>query len=373
MFKKTATVILALLFVAFAGTFPLGCGGQNHDDDHGHSAAIEEQHDDHDHSVEAEDHHDGQDDDHDHSTTSGEQHDDLDDLHEHDEGESEDHSDHNDEGVIELSTEAMKLAGIALTRVKNGRIGKAIYLPGEVGFNEDRLVHVAPRFAGIAKEARKRVGDYVNVGDVIAVVESNESLTPYTIAATISGWIIKRHVTPGEFVSEEHTIYVIADLSSVWVNLAVYPKDAEHIAKGQQVFLKAIGSETRTEGTIEYVTPVLDVDTRSITARVVLPNRNNTWRPGTFVQAQVRMELGEECLVVEREAVQILDDEHVVFVAEGAARFRSVPVVIGESDSEYTSIISGLEEGTQYVAGGAFELKAKIVTSSLGAHAGHGH
>ncbi len=372
MFKKTATVILALLFVAFAGTLPLGCGGQDHDDGHDHGAATEEQHDGHDHAATAEeppDDHDG----HDHGAASEAQPDVLDDIHEHDEGAAEDHSDHNDEGLLELSSEAMKLAGIALSRATYGRIGKSIDLPGEVGFNEDKLVHVAPRFAGIAQEARRRVGDYVNKGEVLAVVESNESLTPYSIKAPMSGWIIKRHITPGEYVSAENSIYVIVDLSTVWVNLAVYPKDAMHIAKGQVVSVKAIGSEIRSEGTIEYVTPVLDVDTRSITARVVLPNPNNTWRPGTFVRARVKANHGEEGLVVVREAVQILDDEHVVFVAEGEGRFRSVPVVIGKNDSEHIRILSGLREGTQYVASGAFELKAKIVTSSLGAHAGHGH
>jgi cobalt-zinc-cadmium efflux system membrane fusion protein len=260
-----------------------------------------------------------------------------------------------------------------MSTVKYGFIGKSIDLPGEVGFNEDRLVHVAPRFAGIAKEARKRVGDYVSEGDVIAVVESNESLTPYYIEAPLTGRIIKRHITPGEYVSDERSIYVIADLSTVWVNLAVYPKDAEDIAEGQRVSLRAIGSDVRAEGTIEYVTPVLDIDTRSITARVVLPNRNNTWRPGTFVQARVNTDSGEECLVVRREAVQIIDDQNVVFVAEDERRYRAVPVLIGESDADNTRVLSGLKEGTEYVTRGAFELKAKIITGSMGEHAGHGH
>jgi cobalt-zinc-cadmium efflux system membrane fusion protein len=347
MNKHLAVTLLALLL---ALSLPLVALPAD-DHDHDHEVIKAEQHEDHD------DHAENSDDDHaDH------------------EGEAEDvDHDHDEEGSIELSPEAIKLAGIALSRVEYGRIGKSIDLPGEVGFNEDRLVHVAPRFAGVAKEAHKRIGNYVKAGDVIAVVESNESLTKYSIEAPMSGWIIERHITPGEFVSQESSIYVIADLSTVWVNLAVYPKDAEHITSGQRVTLKAIGSETRTEGTIDYVSPVLDVRTRSITARVVLPNRDNTWRPGTFVQAQVKMELNEECLVVERDAVQILDDEHVVFVAEEEGHFRSIPVVIGESDLAHTRILSGLEKGTRYVASGAFELKAKVVTSSLGAHAGHGH
>jgi cobalt-zinc-cadmium efflux system membrane fusion protein len=285
----------------------------------------------------------------------------------------EDEADHADEGIIEITPEAVKMAGIKLADVSRGTIGKYIDLPGEVGFNEDRLAHIAPRFAGITKEARFRVGDYVREGDVVAVIESNESMSEYSIEAPISGWIIKKHATPGEYVSGENNIYVIVDLSNVWVNLAVYPQDAEWVKPGLKVHIKAIGSESRTEGTIEYITPVLDAATRSLTARVVLPNPDGSWRPGTFVHGSVTTESGQEGLVVEKNAVQILDDEQIVFVSEGPGRFKPVPVVSGESDSNFVKILSGLEQGMKYVAKGAFELKAKIVTSSLSGHAGHGH
>lgn len=287
--------------------------------------------------------------------------------------ESEQHTDHDDEIIVEVSPEAMNMAGITLAAVSRGRIGRSIDLPGQVGFDEDHLVHVTPRFAGIAREARCRVGDYVREGDVVAVVESNESMTPYAIEAAISGWIIKRHIAPGEFVSEESSIYLIADLSRVWVNLAVYPKYAGRIKPGQRATITAIGSEIQTDGTIEYVTPVLDLDTRSITARIVVPNPDNAWRPGTFVHARVMTDPGEEGLLVEKAAVQVLDDQTVVFVPDGEGRFRLVEVEIGETNSRSVRILSGLEAGEEYVAAGAFELKAKIVTSTLGGHAGHGH
>lgn len=293
----------------------------------------------------------------------------VDENEEHDEN----HEGHEDEGIIEVTPEAIDMAGIALATVNRGQIGSAVNLPGEVGFDEDRLVHLTPRFGGIAREIRFRVGDYVEAGDTVAVVESNESLHTYAITALISGRIIDRHVTLGEFVSEEHSIYTIADLSKVWVNLAVYPRDADRIKPGQQVSIKAIGSENTAEGTIQYVTPVLDAATRSITARIVLSNPDNTWRPGTFVQARVTTGLGDEGLVIDNNALQVLDNEKIVFIPAGPGRYRSVGVTVGESDDRFTKILSGLEAGTKYVVSGAFELKAKIVTSSLGGHAGHGH
>lgn len=286
-------------------------------------------------------------------------------------GDGED--DHDEDVLVELTPAAIQMAGIQRAQVRAGRIGASIHVPGEVGFDEDRLVHVVPRFAGIAKETRYRIGDKVKPGDVLAIIEGNVSMNTYTIEAPIAGWIIERHVTPGEFVNEEDAIYVIADLSRVWVNLAVYPRDADKIAPGQTVTLHAIGSDLEVQGTVDYLTPVLDARTRSMTARIVLPNPDNRWRPGTFVHADVVTAGGDERLLVDKDAVQILDDEHVVFVPEGDVRFRPVHVVVGGSDTHSIEILAGLEPGAEYIAEGAFELKAKIVTSALGGHAGHGH
>ncbi len=282
------------------------------------------------------------------------------------------HDDH-EEILVSLSPEAQKMAGLTLARVSRGHIVRTTDLPGEVGFNEDRLVHIAPRFAGIALEARCRMGSYVNAGDVVAKIESNESMNSYSIQAPISGWIIERHITPGEYVSEESSIYVLADLSTVWVSLAVYPKDADLIKAGQEVLISAIGSQQEVTGTIDFVTPVLDVNTRSSTARVILLNPNNSWRPGTFVHGRVVTETGDGGLVVEKESVQLIGEESVVFVVEGPNEFAAVDVVVGDSDDHHVRILDGLSEGTEYVAAGAFELKARIVTGSLGGHAGHGH
>ncbi len=284
-----------------------------------------------------------------------------------------DHEGHDDEFAVMLTPEAINLAGIRILDVKHGSIGRTIELPGEIGFNEDRLVHIAPRFAGIALYANYRVGDYVEEGKVVAVVESNESMNPYSITAPISGWVIDRHISKGEFVSEENTVFVIADLSTVWVNLAVYPKDANRNIKGKTAVIKSIGTNNVTTGIIEYVTPIMDFRTRSLTARIILSNPDNVWRPGTFVQAVITTEAGGESLVVEKDAVQYLDEEKVVFVVDGHNTFRPVEIVTGESDATHIQIISGLNEGTKYVSNGAFELKAKIVTSNLDAHAGHGH
>lgn len=343
--------------------------------DHGEAEAETDPHAGHDHGtteVEAEtDPHAG----HDHGTAEVE----ADPHAGHDHGttevEADPHAGHDHEAglIVELTPEAAGLAGLEISEVHRAKVGYVIELPGEVEFNQDRLAHISPRFGGIVLQAHARVGDFVEAGKAMAVVESNESMSSYTITAPISGWVIERHLNPGEYVSEESSLYVIADLSTVWVNLAVYPKDCDQIVVGQTVLIEAVGSPNTTSGTIDYVSPLMDVRTRSATARITLSNPGNAWRPGTFVQASVNTVGRAETWVVEKDAVQYLDDERVVFVADGPNVYRPVQVSTGLSDDKHTEILNGLVAGDRYVAKGAFDLKAKIVTSNLDAHAGHGH
>lgn len=281
---------------------------------------------------------------------------------------------HKEEGSeIQVAPAMMKMAGITFAKATIGRIRTSIDLYGEVGFNEDRLVHITPRFPGILKEVNFRIGELVGAGNVLATIESNESMTDYKLKTPISGRIVEKHAIVGEHVTGQESLYMIADFSTVWVNFAVYPKDAGKIKAGQDVTITTIDSGNGTTGTINYITPIMDPQTRRITARVVLPNGNGAWRPGSFVNAHVEIDGGDEGLVVEKDAVQIVNNETVVFVQHEPNTFKPVDVSVGESDSRYIRILSGLEPGIEYVNNGAFELKAKIVTSSLGGHAGHGH
>ena len=118
--------------------------------------------------------------------------------------------------------------------------------------------------------------------------------------------------------------------------------------------------------------PVVALDTRTARARVVLANEGDAVRPGLFVTVRVSLPTVLAAVVVPRSAVQVLDERDVVFIAEGGG-FEAVPVELGRGDRDVVEITSGLEAGRRFVTRGAFELKAKIATSGLGAHAGHGH
>jgi cobalt-zinc-cadmium efflux system membrane fusion protein len=184
--------------------------------------------------------------------------------------------------------------------------------------------------------------------------------------------VVDRHITLGEKVGDDSEIFTVADLSTVWVDLSITQKDFPFVVKGVEVTVAAGYGVPDAVGVIDYVSPVLGETTRTATARIVLPNPDGLWRPGLFVSANIEVAETEVPVMIPGTAAQKLDEEWVVFIEEGDG-FEPVPVTLGRSDSDRVEVLAGLRAGQVYVAEGAFECKAKVVTSNIDPHAGHGH
>ncbi len=267
----------------------------------------------------------------------------------------------------------MRLAGIGVSEIGLESIGLAVEMPGEIGYNEERRIHITPRYAGVIREVRARLGDSVRQGDALAVIESNASLTPYEIVAPIAGRVVEMHAALGEFVGEDRDLFVVADLSSVWANCDVFAEDLPHVRIGQRMTIAAVGSEDTVRGTVDYISPALNEKTRAAVVRAILPG-SSVWRPGLFIRGTLRVPGGEPVAAVARDAVQLLGETQVIFIeGDEPGEFRPAPVKTGRGDGTMIELVEGPPPGTKYVSAGAFELKAQIVTRESGSHAGHGH
>ena len=282
---------------------------------------------------------------------SGDEHDAGEEGHEHGEG-------HSEEGVLRLSPEQRDAAGITVVEAGPGAIDSGVALLGEIRPNGDRLAHIVPRFPGIVREVRKNVGDKVRHGDVLAVIESSESLSRYEIKTLIEGVVLEKHVTLGEAADREKQTFMIADLSSVWVELSVYQKDLQNVRVGQTVRISVSDDRAPAEGVISYVTPSVDPLTRTATARAVLENKDGAWPPGMFVKARV-VSTGIAEVAIPHSALQRVEGETVVFV-ETDEGFKPRPVQVGREGDRVVEVLSGLEVGERLVADNAFLLKAEL-------------
>ena len=199
----------------------------------------------------------------------------------------------------------------------------------------------------------------------------DEGLGRYALRAPFDGVVTEKHIAPGEKISDADA-FTIADMSKVWIDLSVYQKDLLFVKKGQKVHISVGYGIPSADGEISLVSPVVDAATRTCLARVVLGNEKGYYRPGLFVAAEVKVSSFSIPVLVPTGAVMQIEGKPFVFVATEKG-LKQTLVKTGRSSRTHVEIVSGLEAGRQYVSTGAFQLKAKIITSGLGAHAGHGH
>lgn len=189
---------------------------------------------------------------------------------------------------------------------------------------------------------------------------SGSDLNRLELRAPFDGIVMEKHLALGEAVKEDANVFTISDLSTVWAEIAVPPKDLNLVRVGETVTVKASAFDAQATGKITYVGSLLGEQTRTAKARVALANPDRAWRPGLFVNVDVLSgQTGAAAVTVGAEAIQTLEDKPVVFV-KVAGGFRPQPVVTGRSDGRVTEILQGLTAGTQYAAAGSFVLKAEL-------------
>ncbi len=260
---------------------------------------------------------------------------------------------------VKLSAAARKNANLKIEEAEAAKVKTLLPLYGKLAANEEALAHVQPRFPGIVKEVRKRLGDHVEKGDVLAVVESNDSLRPYEIKSEMGGTVIKKEIALGEFAKNEDTIFAIADLTTVWVDLSVFRQDFARLETGQTVWIHPGDDAESIETKIAYISPFGTEGTQTMLARCIVPNAKGDLRPGLFVTAEVATGETDAPVTVKLAALQTWKDKPVVFVEDGEV-FAAREVELGAKDTERVEILSGLLPGDKYVSENSFILKAEL-------------
>ncbi len=359
------------------------------------------------------------------------------------------HDEHQEKQSLQFSKAELDSLGIQIKTAGPGNLHLFVELPGEIVLNADHVAHVVPRVSGIIREVRKKVGDRVKAGEVMAVMDSRElanakaayladrerltlaqanlkrekrlwkkqitseqeylnarqaeaearikfrlaeqklhafgfseqflqdlanrpdtSFTRYEIKAPFDGTIIKKHLSLGESVERDSRVFMVADLSTIWLDLTVYPKDLIRIREGQKVIVKMDHGFKDVTGTITYVSPIMDESTRTAMARVVLPNPEGKLHPGLFVTTKVAVDTIKAPVIIPKTALQTIEDSPVVFVQKSDG-FEPRRVKLGRSDAISVEIVSGVAAGEKYAATGSFTLKAQFEKDTF--DNGHDH
>ncbi|UUA74945.1 efflux RND transporter periplasmic adaptor subunit [Cellvibrio sp. QJXJ] len=276
---------------------------------------------------------------------------------------SEEDEKHEADGKIKLTAEQLRKAGIQIVKAGPVSVRQTLPLYGVVTPNAEGFQHIAARFPGVIRQLARKPGDNVSAGEVLATIESNESLKVYNVTATVSGVITNRQGAVGEQTTDT-PLFTIMNAATVSVDLNVFPRDVGQVKSGQPVLIQQPQRQLEAEGRLEYVSGIANPVNQSIIARASLKNTEGHWIPGHFVNAEVILSETPAAVAVRNEALQTLDGETVVFVKE-ADGFEARPIQTGRTDHRYTEIVSGLVAGESYVAVNSFILKADLGKESI--------
>ena len=344
---------LYILFAVIAAPFLFSntsFAGEGHD--HG-----EHQHEEH-----AEESHDS----HDHDKHEDEPHEDHDEHDHHDEKDSHDghghEGEHHDEMKTEIDKDAALSSGITTSIAKAGVISDETLLTGRIILNKNTTSNIGARFSGIVKKVSANWGDKVNKGQVVATIESNESLKSYQVRSPINGVILERNVSVGDVV-EGGSLFTVADVSNIWAKFHIFPKDVSKITKGDEITIKNISDAKTTKSKIKLIFPTADELSQTIVAIAEINNAEGSWKPGMVVEGLVQNNPKNAGIVVENSAIQNMEGKDVVFVKEGNS-YEAVEISKGRTNNKYVEVANGLELGQEYVSEGSFIIKADIQKSA---------
>lgn len=179
----------------------------------------------------------------------------------------------------------------------------------------------------------------------------------HALRAPISGRVIARDILPGAFADTGKAAFTIADLSHVWVDIAVPPSDLPFAAEGQSV--RITSSHGNTEGTVIFLSPAIDPETGAAKAIVEIDNDDGTWRPGLFVTAAIGTGTQDAALMVPKTALQTIEGKPSVFVRTDDG-FEKREITTGRDDGKNVEILSGIARGEIIATSNTFTLKAEL-------------
>ena len=250
-------------------------------------------------------------------------------------------------------------AGIRSAAVQAGTIADEHEVQGLLTPVDGRVAQVMARFPGPIRSLRANVGDRVSAGQTLASIDSNLSLTTYSISAPISGVVLSRQAQVGAVAGEGTPLFEIGDLSELWVDLHIFGNDTQHITAGVPVTVTRMTDGVSQGTTLERVLPGTATASQSTVARASVRNDDGLWRPGAAVKARIVVAMQPAAVVVPLSALQTMEGREVVFVRDGDT-YAARPVVLGARDAGKVEVKDGLRVGEQVVVEQSYVVKADI-------------
>lgn len=328
-----------------------------------------------------------------------------------------------EDGSVKLTADQIRKFGITYGTVEIRPLATETRTTGVITFDETRIAQVAPKFSGFADRlyvnftgqpvrrgqplleiyspelvaaqqelllagqlqrdigrspvpgvsgnsgdllaaARRRLQLWdISDGQIDAILRTGRVRRTLTLFAPVSGVVVEKKVLQGQATMAGESLYTIADLSDVWVDVQLREADAAAVSPGSGAVIEVSGLPGRGfDGRVTYVYPTLDSVSRALRARVVVMNSGGILKPGMYATVRL-LTPGRSALTVPNSAVLRTGERNVVFVDMGNGELMPHDVEIGRTATDYVEILSGLEVGQRVVTSAQFLLDSE---SNLG-------
>jgi len=271
------------------------------------------------------------------------------------------------EGRTTIAAKIAEQAGIRTARVGPGSIRDEHEVQGLITPIEGRRARIMARFPGPVRAVHVGVGDSVRVGQTLAVVESNISLSGYAVTSPLTGTVLERNASVGDLAGDA-PLFEVADLSRLWVDLHLFGADAQHITPGLPVEVVRLSDGVATLTKLDRVLPGTATASQSTVARATVDNADGRWRIGAAVRARVTVSTDPVELFVPLSALQTFRDRDVVFARVGDD-YEARPLDLGRRDGANVEVLDGLRRGDEIVVEQSYLIKADLEKSG----ASHDH
>ena len=193
------------------------------------------------------------------------------------------------------------------------------------------------------------------------IARTSEAKRTYVFRAPTDGTVIEKMGVVGQMMKPGEKIYRLADLSRVWVLAQIYEQDLAFVRVGQPALVRATyGLDRDFVGEVALLLPQVEEQTRTATARIVLPNADGVLRPGMFVDVRFAAQLSDSAVLVPEMAVLRSGERNTVFVAREGGSFEPREVKLGVRGNEGRyEVLGGLAEGDRIVTSGQFMLDSE--------------
>jgi len=320
-------------------------------------------------------------------------------------------------GEIKLTDQQILLGNIHADTIKNGVIGDELALTGTLNFNQNKTSSYSSRVAGrIEKLYFKTMGDYIKKGDKLFDMYSedlnsakqeylsakeqkaklgnsniggvsydnlitsaknklflwgmsesqinaltNNNIRTTTFYSNSSGFVTAMDVKEGDYLMEGGTIVKLADIDNLWVEAQVYTSQLSYISRNAAALVQIIDMpDKELKGTIEFVNPEINPDTRINLIRVSIPNANHLLKPGMPAYVFIKNPK-HKTLTLPTDAILRNTNSSIVWVQTGKNEFKSKMVETGLEENGLVEIKSGLEEGEVIVISGAYLINSEYI------------